>query len=155
MENSDMNNIVEKLLREIKQLEDEVEAQAYINGLWVRYHQTLKQLIDTAYSDTPLADAVKESIKESISWEDVRDWLTEAKKAESEFFERIKSDFEQPSDLHKLKTEINFLKGVIRSLLSTRQMKLESIISGYRNWNQEVNEEIDTLLKRNGLVCDE
>lgn len=155
-ENSDLQEkVVKKLLKEIKQLEEDVETQAYINGLWVRYHQTLKHLIDSEYSDTPLADAVKESIKESCSWEDIKDWLIEAKKAESEFFERIGSDIDEPSDLHQLKTEVNFLKGVIRSLLSTREMRLESIISGYKNWNQEVNEEIKALLKHNGFVCEE
>lgn len=155
-ENSEMQKkVVRKLLKEIRQLEEEVETQAYINGLWVRYHQTLKQLIDSAYSDTPLADAVKESVKESSSWEDVKDWLNEAKRAESEFFERIGPDIEEPSDLRHLKSEVNFLKGVIRSLLSTREMKLETIISGFKSWNQEVNEEINELLKHNGFVCEE
>jgi len=107
------------------------------------------------YSDTPLAEAVRESIKESKSWEDVKEWLTEAKRAETEFFERIKPDIDQISDLKQLKSEINFLKGVIRSLLSTREMKLESIICGYRNWNQEVNTEIEEMLKSNGFYCDE
>lgn len=155
-ENNDLQEkIVRKLLKEIKQLEEDVETQAYINGLWVRYNQTLRQVIDSEYSDTPLADAVRESIKEGRSWEDVKDWLIEAKKAESEFFERIKPDIEQPSDLKQLRSEVNFLKGVIRSLLSTREMKLESIISGYRNWNKEVDDEIDELLKNNGFTCDE
>ncbi len=154
-ENNDLQEkIVQKLLKEIKQLEEEVETQAYINGLWVRYNQTLRQVIDSEYSDTPLADAVRESIKEGNSWEDVKEWLTEAKRAESEFFERIKPDIEQISDLKQLKSEVNFLKGVIRSLLSTREMKLESIICGYRDWNEEVSAEIEELLKRNGFYCE-
>ncbi len=154
-ENNDLQDtLVQKLLKEIKLLEEEVETQAYINGLWVRYNQTLKQVIDSEYSDSPLADAVRESIKEGKSWEDVKEWLVEAKKAETEFFERIKPDIDQLSDLKQLKSEINFLRGVIRSLLSTREMKLESIICGYRNWNQEVNTEIEELLKSNGFYCE-
>lgn len=155
-ENNDLQDtLVQKLLKEIKLLEEEVETQAYINGLWVRYNQTLRQVIDSEYSDTPLAEAVRESIKEGKSWEDVKEWLVEAKKAEIEFFERIKPDIDQLSDLKQLKSEINFLRGVIRSLLSTREMKLESIICGYRNWNQEVNNEIEELLKNNGFYCEE
>lgn len=154
-DNELQETIVQKLLKEIKLLEEEVETQAYINGLWVRYNQTLKQVIDSECSDTPLAEAIRESIKESKSWEDVKEWLTEAKRAETEFFERIKPDIDQLSDLKHLKSEINFLRGVIRSLLSTREMKLESIISGYRNWNQEVNTEIEDLLKSNGFYCEE
>jgi hypothetical protein len=154
-ENNDLQDtIVQKLLKEIKLLEEEVETQAYINGLWVRYNQTLKQVIDSEYSDTPLAEAVRESIKEGKSWEDVKEWLTEAKRAEREFFERINPDIDQLMDLKQLKSEINFLRGVIRSLLSTREMKLESIICGYRNWNQEVNTEIEELLKSNGFYCE-
>ena len=154
-ENNDLQDtIVQKLLKEIKLLEEEVETQAYINGLWVRYNQTLKQVIDSEYSDTPLAEAVRESIKEGKSWGDVKEWLTEAKRAEREFFERINPDIDQLMDLKQLKSEINFLRGVIRSLLSTREMKLESIICGYRNWNQEVNTEIEELLKSNGFYCE-
>ena len=53
-ENNDLQEtVVQKLLKEIKLLEEEVETQAYINGLWVRYNQTLKQVIDSEYSDTP------------------------------------------------------------------------------------------------------
>lgn len=155
-ENNDLQEtIVQKLLKEIKLLEEEVETQAYINGLWVRYNQTLKQVVDSEYSDTPLAEAIRESIKEGKSWEDVKEWLIEAKKAETEFFERIKPDIEQLSDLKQLKSEINFLRGVIRSLLSTREMRLESIICGYRNWSQEINTEIEELLKNNGFYCEE
>ncbi|NLL14022.1 MAG: hypothetical protein GX267_11505 [Fibrobacter sp.] len=155
-ENNDLQEtVVQKLLKEIKLLEEEVETQAYINGLWVRYNQTLKQVIDSEYSDTPLAEAVRESIKEGESWEDVKEWLIEAKKAETEFFERIEPDIDQLSDLKQLRSEVNFLKGVIRSLLSTREMKLESILCGYRNWNQELNTEIEELLKNNGFYCKE
>lgn len=155
-ENNDLQEtVVQKLLKEIKLLEEEVETQAYINGLWVRYNQTLKQVIDSEYSDTPLAEAVRESIKEGKSWEDVKEWLIEAKKAETEFFERIEPDIDQLSDLKQLRSEVNFLKGVIRSLLSTREMKLESILCGYRNWNQELNTEIEELLKSNGFYCEE
>ncbi|NLD98485.1 MAG: hypothetical protein GX640_01305 [Fibrobacter sp.] len=154
MSNYDDYKIAEKLLREIQLLEDEVEVQAYINGLWVRHYHTLKKAIESEVPGSVISDAVQSGVKESPSWEDVSDWLHEAKKAESEFFERIEPDILDSSDVQRLKSEINFLKGVIRALLSTREMKLETILSGYKEWNTEVNREISELLELNNLASD-
>jgi hypothetical protein len=152
--NFDQDALIEKMQKEIKFLEEEVEMQAYVSGLWVRYHNTMKKLINTEHSGTPLAEAVNSSIMEGNSWEDIWNWISEAKKSEKEYFERIESDIENPSDLKSLKTEVDFLKGVIRALLSTREMKLESVLIGYKEWNSELSKEICELLEHNGLVSD-
>lgn len=154
MENHDLSEeIISKLQKEIQLLEDEVEIQAYISGLWIRYFKTMKALVESKYPHTPLSEIVSWAAKESDSWEDVSQWLNEAKEAEKLFFERIEPDISSNTDLNNLRSEVNFLKGVVRSLLSTRETKLESFISEYKNWNKEINIEIDSLLHQNKLVC--
>ncbi|NLW32664.1 MAG: hypothetical protein GXY77_14545 [Fibrobacter sp.] len=154
MENYDFSEeTIVKLKKEIQLLEDEIEIQAYISGLWIRYFKTMKAFVESKYSDTPLAEIVSLAAKESDSWEDVSQWLNEAKEAEKQFFERIEPDIPDSTDLEHLRIEVNFLKGVIRALLSTRETKLESFIGEYKNWGKEIDNEIENLLNQNNLVC--
>lgn len=153
MQSQDM--LVEKLRREIKLLEEDVETQAYISGLWIRYFNAMKAYVRKECPGTALADIVNSAIMESSNWEDISIWLKEAKEAEEQFFERVKDDFPEESDVRKLKKEIDFLKGVVRALLSCRETRLESLLKGYRNWNLELSDEIRELLEANGLMCTE
>lgn len=154
MENqNNEGRLVKKLLKEIRLLEEEVEAQAYINGLWIRFYTTMKKLVNKQYPDSALEEVVDSAVKESSSWEDIWGWIGEAKEAERQFFERVEDDLQDSSDLYRLKTEVDFLKGVVRALLSTREMRLESILTGYTDWNSEVGKEISDLLQQNGMAC--
>lgn len=153
MQNDD--TLVEKLNKEIKMLEEDVETQAYISGLWIRYFKAMKVYVNKEHPGTALADIVNSAIMESSSWEDVGIWLQDAKQAEKHFFEKVQEDVSDEADIHRLRTEIDFLKGVVRALLSTRENKLESLLSGYKNWKLELRNEIKELLDVSGLVCGE
>ncbi|NLG17944.1 MAG: hypothetical protein GX556_11495 [Fibrobacter sp.] len=153
MQNDD--TLIQKLNKEIKLLEEDVETQAYISGLWIRYFKAMKVYVNKEHPGTALADIVNSAIMESSSWEDVGIWLNDAKQAEKDFFEKVQDDVSDEADVHRLRTEVDFLKGVVRALLSTREIKLESLLSGYKNWKLELRNEIKDLLDVSGLVCSE
>ena len=144
---------VKKLASEVKFLEQEVEMQAYVSGLWVRYFNTIKQVVNREFPESRLADMVNSTIKESSSWEDVWEWLDDAKKAEQQFFETVKEDVEKETDVNRLRTEVNYLKGIVRALLSTRETRIEKLLNGYIDWNSEVDREIEVLLNESHVRC--
>ncbi|MDO5577643.1 MAG: hypothetical protein Q4F84_11260 [Fibrobacter sp.] len=142
-----------KMKKEIEFLEKEVEMQAYISGLWLRYFRPLKSFVETNYPDTPLEEMIESAVMESDSWEDISEWVEEAREAERQFFERIEPYISDKTDAVSLRTEINFLKGVVRALLSTRETRLESYISEFKDWKKDVSTEIKSMLKNNNLIC--
>lgn len=145
--------IIAKQKREIEFLEKEVEMQAYISGLWIRYFKPLKAFVQSNYPNTTLEEIINSAVKESESWEDISEWVNEAREAEKQFFERIEPDIPDKTDVARLRTELNFLKGVVRALLSTRETKLESYLMEFKNWDNQIIEEIKSMLNKNNLVC--
>lgn len=151
MENSELS--VPNLLKEINLLEEDVEMQAYINGLWVKHFSTIKEFVNKEYPGSRLSDLINSSIGESSSWEDEWEWLENAKRSEREYLE--KTDLIKPgksSDIQTIKAENNYLRGIIRALLSKRLTRLEQILIGYVDWNRDLINEIEELLNTSGLV---
>jgi hypothetical protein len=155
-ENEKADNSVPNLLKEIKILEEDVEMQAYINGLWVRHMTAIKELVNKEYPNSRLSDLINSSIQQSESWEDAFDWLENAKDSEQQFLE--KSDDQMPpksDDMQKVRAENHYLKGVIRALVSTRLSRLERILIGYIDWNRDLIDEIEDLILQSGLIYDD
>lgn len=155
-ENKNNDNSVSNLLKEIKILEEDVEMQAYINGLWVRHMTAIKELVNKEYPNSRLSDLINSSIQQSESWEDAFDWLENAKTSEQQFLEKAENlKTPQGEDLQKIRAENHYLKGVIRALLSTRLSRLERILIGYIDWNHDLVNEIEELILQSGLMIDE